>query len=711
MEQSRSEISGRMFIVLGLVFLLPVAIVLQILRVQIVEGENLRELWNQQAVDSISIPAERGRILDRNGRVLASDKVTFRVAVDPHAPEITMTDFHNIANVLASYSERHADHYINRINQASPNSRYVILDRQVNYEARDDLNELDIPGLIIEEQYRRRYNFESLAAHVLGFTNHQRQGTAGLEASLNSRLVGEDGIQQVRRDRTNQIRQMVGSPRKHPQQGNNLVTTLDTDIQAIAEDELQKGIDRTGAKKGTVIVMNPQSGAIKAMANYPSFDPNRPASTPGENRRNYAVADLIEPGSTFKLITSIAAWENNVVEMDEVFETPESGVVQISGQSMRDHDPLGDLTFPEVIQKSSNIATSEIAMRLDPEVLYQYSRNFGFGVGTGVGLPNEARGKLQRPYEWSGVTKPWLSIGYEIQVTPLQMAQAYAAFANDGKLLRPYLVDRIEDERGRTIEKTEPRKIRQVIDPETIESLKPVFEGVVSDSGTASYASVENLSIAGKTGTAQKFEDGRYQSKYRASFVGFFPAENPKYLTLVLLDEPELSFYGGFNAGPVFRNIAKRLIGIDEEWDLTPDDTDYDLRKFVTPNVAGLHVDQAEEVLRSMRVTYQHDGSGEQVTGQTPEPGELLAPGEVMTLEISEEEVFADEVGRVPDVTGMSMRRGSHLLRKAGYNVEMAGSGTIGAQFPEAETSYRKGRTVTVRGRTTELTDLITPGS
>lgn len=711
MEQTRSEISGRMFIVFGLIFLLPVAIVLQILRVQIMEGDNLRELWSQQAVDSISIPAERGPILDRNERVLASDKVTFRVAVDPHAPEITMTDFYNIAEVLSSYSNRSADHYINRINQASQNSRYVILDRQINYDAHDDLNELNVPGLIIEEQYRRQYNFESLAAHVLGFTNHQRQGTAGLEASFNSHLVGEDGIQQVRRDRSNQIRQMVGSPRKHPQQGNRLVTTLDTDIQAIAEDELQKGIDRTGAKKGTVIVMNPQSGAIKAMANYPSYDPNRPASTPGENRRNYAVADLIEPGSTFKLITSVAAWENDVVEMDEVFETPESGVVQISGQSMRDHDPLGDLTFPEVIQKSSNIATSEIAMRLDAEVLYQYSRNFGFGVGTGVGLPNEARGKLQRPYEWSGVTKPWLSIGYEIQVTPLQMALAYAAFANEGILLRPYLVDRIEDERGRTVEKTEPRKIRRVIDQETIESLKPVFKGVVSDSGTASYASVENLNIAGKTGTAQKYEDGRYQAKYRASFVGFFPAENPKYLTLVLLDEPGISFYGGFTAGPVFKNIAKRLIGVDEEWNLTPDDTDYELAQFVTPNVTGLHVDQAEDLLRSMRVTYQRDGRGEQITGQSPEPGQLLAPGESMTLELSEEKAFTDEVGKVPDVTGMSMRRGSHLLRKAGYNVQMTGSGTIGAQFPEGDTSYSKGRTVTVRGRTTELTDLITPGS
>ena len=699
-----------MFIVFGLIFILPVAIVLQILRIQITEGENLRELWNQQAVSSISIPSERGPILDRNGRVLASDKATFHVAVDPHAEGVTLEVLHNIAAILASHTERPASHYINRIDNASPNSRYVILATGIGYDAHDDLQSIDAPGLIVEEQYRRQYNFNSLASHVLGFMNHEHTGVSGLEASYNSYLQGRDGLQQVRRDRNNRIRQVVGSPRQRPQQGHRLVTTLDTDIQAIVEDELEKGIERTQSQSGTAIVMNPRTGAIKAMANFPTYNPNQPASDPSENRRNNAVADLIEPGSTFKLVTSVAAWENDAISENEVFDTPESGVTQIHGQYMRDHDPLGSLSFAEVIQKSSNIATSEIAMRLEPEILYQYSRNFGFGSRTGVGLPNEESGNLQRPYEWSRVTKPWLSIGYEVQVTPMQVAQAYAAFANDGVMMKPYLVDRVEDQRGNTIVQTRSEKIRRVFESETVEALKPIFEGVVSDSGTANEAKIEHLEIAGKTGTAQKYIDGRYQSRYRASFVGFYPSEDPKYLTFILLDEPGLSFYGGFNAGPIFRNIAKRLISMDEELDLQPEN-DFELADYVTPDLTGYPVSQASDLLGSLQIRHTTEGDGSRVAGQYPQPGDSIRPDQGMVLKLAgESELISENTGRVPDVTGMSKRRAVHILREAGYHVQPLGSGTIHQQFPEGETAYRKGREVTIRGRAADLTELISTG-
>ncbi len=710
MDNARTYILGRMFIVFGLVLILPVAIVVQILRIQVLEGDNLRELWNRQAIDFISIPAERGAIMDRQGRKLASNSVTYRIAIDPLAPELDRENLQDVARILGDHTENDASHYINRINQASENSRYLVLARRVGFDAYQALSALEVPGLIIEEQYRRQYSYDSLAAHALGFMNHEYQGMSGLEASFNNYLEGEEGLQQVRRDRNNQIREMIGAPRKQPQMGNNIVTTLDADIQAIVEDELRKGIERTSSKRGVAIVMDPKTGAIKAMANYPTFNPNRPASSPGENRRNFAISDEIEPGSTFKLVTSIAAWEEGVVDYDEVFDTPESGVKEIHGQTMRDHDPLGSMTFPEVIQKSSNIATSEIAMRLKPEVLYQYSRNLGFGTRTNVGLPNEETGRLHRPYQWSRVTQPWLSIGYEVQVTPIQMLQAYGALANDGAMMRPYIVDRVEDDRGKTIKQTRAKKIRQAIDPETVEQLKPVFEGVVSDSGTASYASIEHLSIAGKTGTAQKFEDGRYQSRYRASFVGFFPSEDARYVTFIMLDEPRLSYYGGFTAGPIFKGISERLIGLDDDWNLQPE-PDYEEPERIVPKIAGFSQDDAAGFLSGLNVNFSTEGQGQWVTGQIPEAGERIRPGQSIVLQLAGmDREEGENAGRVPDVTGMSMRRAIHVLRNAGYEVQPIGSGTVGNQYPEKGTAYSDGRTVTIRGRTSELTGLIESG-
>lgn len=711
MENTRTYILGRMFIVFGLVLILPVAIIMQILRIQFLEGDDLRELWNRQAIDFISIPAERGSIMDRQGRMLASNSVTYRIAVDPHAPGLSREDLQDVAQILGNHTGNNASYYLNRIDRAPANSRYIVLARRTGFDAYNELSLLEIPGLIIEEQYRRRYSYDSLAAHVLGFMNHEYQGMSGLEASFNNYLKGEDGLQQVRRDRNNQIREVVGAPRKQPQMGHNIVTTLDADIQAIVEDELKKGIERTSSKRGVAIVMDPKTGAVKAMANYPTFNPNRPASSPGENRRNFAISDEIEPGSTFKLVTSIAALEEEVVEFDEVFDTPESGVTKIHGQTMRDHDPLGSMTFPEVIQKSSNIATSEIAMRLQPDVLYQYSRNLGFGTRTNVGLPNEENGTLRRPYQWSRVTQPWLSIGYEVQVTPIQMLQAYGALANDGAMMRPYIVDRVEDERGKTVKQTRSKKIRQAIQPETVEKLKPVFEGVVSDSGTANYASIEHLSVAGKTGTAQKFEDGSYQSRYRASFVGFFPSEDARYVTLILLDEPRISFYGGFTAGPIFKGITERLIGLDDEWNLQPE-PDYSEPERVVPKIAGLRPDDAESLLRGLNVSFSTEGQGEWITGQMPAAGETIRPGQSIVMQLAGRERDAgDEIGSVPGVTGMSMRRAIHVLRNAGYQVQVIGSGTVGNQYPEEGTAYSDGRTVTIRGRTAELTGLIESGS
>jgi cell division protein FtsI (penicillin-binding protein 3) len=624
----------RAFIVLGLMLLIPGAITLQIMRIQFLEGSELRALWGEQAIDYVPIPAERGHILDASDRILVSNSVSYSVIVDPLAPRTSRADLDAICATLARFTDASKEDYVAKIRNAPKGSRYVLLERGVSRQGHDALRELGIRGLILEEHFRRRYNYETLAAHTLGYVNHNVDGMMGLESSFNSMLKGTEGEQQVQRDRNGRIRAVVGAPRRRPVAGNSIRTTIDARIQAIVEEELMAGVLRSRSNHGTVIIVDPETGAIKAMANYPTFNPNTPARYSDENRRDFAIADMIEPGSTFKLVTAVAATEQGVIKDNEIFHTPANGQKRIYGQMMRDHDPLGSIDFRNVIQKSSNIATSEIAMRLDKQTFYQYARNFGFGTPTGIDLPGEEAGRLQRPHSWSQVTLPWMSIGYEIQVTPLQMAMAYAAFANDGKLMRPYVVDEVIDERGNVVEKTRPHVVRSVVRPRTITDLSPIFESVLTEQGTAEFARVEGVQIAGKTGTAQKYIEGRYRTRYRASFVGFYPVDDPKYVCFVLMDEPRTSIYGGVVSGPVFRNITQRILALDErlhrEEVVHPDSIQY-----VVPRLDGYSKDDAFVLLDQMKLRYDTEGKGTTIESQEPKAGTRIARRDKIVLTLT----------------------------------------------------------------------------
>lgn len=698
----RSSIMGRMFLLFGFLLLLPAGILFQLLRVNVAEGDGLRKLWNSQAIDYVSIPAQRGNIYDTTGSLLATNRVIYKVAIDPRTVGRTSQDVHRIAQTLSKHTSRSANYYLRKIQNSPARSQYVVLEHSVPVQTYEDLNLLNIRGLILEEEYRRNYNFGSLASHVLGFVNHEMNGMAGLESEYNQLLKGKDGLQQVRKDPHNNIFAYVGAPRKQPEQGYSLHTTINSQMQAIAEEELEAGIKRHMAERGTVIIMNPKTGAIEGMTNFPTFNPNSPASIENENRRNYAISDQIEPGSTFKITTAIAAIEQDLVDFNEKFETPESGYKMIHGQAMRDHDPLGTMTFPEVISKSSNIATSEIAMRMEPESYYQYARNLGFGTPTQIDLPGETEGRLQRPYEWSLVTLPWMSIGYEVQVTPVQLIQAYAAIANEGVMMKPYVVESVRDEFGEILQQRKPASVRRVAKNETIKKLIPILEDVVSDSGTAGWASVEGLRIAGKTGTAQKFKDGRYRTKYRASFIGFFPVEDPKHVILVLLDEPKTSIYGGFTAGSIFKEIATRISGLDNaiEKSARPDAIAERAPK-IAPKLTGLLADDASTLLKENSIPFHKTGKGTYVVEQIPAAGEEIEPNKPIEIRLATfmTDSIPEGYAEIPDLTNLNMRQATYLLLKRGFEIETIGSGTIYTQFPKAGDLMKKGRTVSVRGK------------
>ena len=708
---SSNPLRGKLMILLVFILFLPVAIAVQVLRIQIIDGRDFRSLWSEQTLDELPIKAERGQIIDRKGRLLATNFVETKVAIDPKAPGMTPSLVDSVAFTLAQYTQTSASEYIQKIRSTTASPRYVVLERSAPVMAVYHFRSLNLRGIILEESYKRRYPFNALSAHLLGFVNHNGFGMTGLEKTYDAMLRGTDGAQQVRRNRNGEITAYVGAPQRLPEHGVTLETTIDGNIQAIVEEEIRRGMERWSAKGVTAIIMNPKTGEIVAMANVPTFNPNAPAASPTPSRRNRAIADMIEPGSTFKLVTAIAAVEQRKVRFDEIFDTPEDGRQLVYGQMLRDHDPLGTLSFTEVFSKSSNIATAEIAMRVEPRDFYQYARALGYGSPTHIDLPNEMPGRLQKPYEWSKVTLPWMSIGYEVQATPLQVLQSYAAFANGGEMMKPFVVKRSLDWNGKVINETTPTRIRQVAQPETIQKLLPVFEDVLADSGTAEQAAIEGLQIAGKTGTAQKYTNGGYgTSNYYASFAGFFPSRDPMYAMMILVDEPRGVIYGGWTAGTIFRHIAERIRGVDRALDKVPfipqEDT---LRRQVfegalaiTPDFVGQTREEAELFLRDLDLSFEIGGKGDRILRQEPVAGQRMDLDQPMKLWVGT--MNPSEVAlEVPELRGLSMKQATNTLIASGFEVQKVGSGTIYAQFPLPGERLRTGYAVTIRGKTRDL--------
>lgn len=716
---SPSTLHSRLFIVAGILLIVPIAVGIQLARLHFSAGEGLRALWKQQAVEMQDIPAQRGAIYDVNGRLLATNTAAYKVAVDPGFKTYTSKVADTVSYILAEATGIKASQYKKRITDAKKNkSRYVVLEKKLPHSTYMALKSLGERSVILEKQFTRAYTFNELGAHVLGYVNFNMDGMIGLEAQFNKELKGKPGKQQVRKSRLNKSFEYIGAPKQLPVNGKNIYTTLDVDIQSIAETELRRGIEKTRAKSGVVIVLDVKSGAVRSMVSWPTFDPNRPATTSEENRRNYAISDMMEPGSTFKLVTAVAAMNEGVLKNGEIFITPENGRTTIHGLALVDHDPLGNLRFDEVIAKSSNIATAEIASRIPKSHFYQYARNLGFGMKTDIELPGESTGLLKKPMEWTQVTQPFMSIGYEMLATPLQIAQAYAAFANNGILMKPYIVDKIVDEFGEIDQQFGASKVREAIDEKVVAKLIPIFKQVVSDSGTASWAQIEGLSVAGKTGTAKMVKNGRYTTAYRASFAGFFPAESPQYVCYVMLEEPKTSIYGGYASGPIFRRIAERIAaheGFTKNWLVDSREIKEFDGRIPEPTWIGR---TAEEVAAFEKVydldidlnkkTKSDDYAVVLASSQDKISEDTIHVADEIELEIQGLVTSNDDESlvEIPDVRGMSMRQASRVLLAVGLKPSVNRSGTVYSQFPLPGQKLQKGKNVAIRGKAVSMAEL-----
>jgi cell division protein FtsI (penicillin-binding protein 3) len=541
MNHRRANVRIRLLLVgFGLLFAVTLA---RAAWIQVVRAPSFEAMASRQHRQTIEIPAGRGTIFDRTGEPLAIGEQAITVYADPRnvvAPK-------KAAVKAAQTLGLNADNLYPELRDRS--KQFVYIERKADALKAGTLERMHVAGLGFYPEERRTYPQGRVAANVLGFAGTDNFGLDGLERSLDKTLAGKPGYEIVVRDPAGQAIDVVKS--RQERNGKNIVLTIDHQIQANAEQLLSAAVSRYGAKGGTAIVMDPHTGAILAMANAPTFNANDFATAPADLRRNRAVTDVYEPGSTFKIVTIAGALEDNVVTPETSFWLQPT--IHVADRVIHDshYRPAERMTVRQILAESSNVGTVTIAKeRLGGHELARWIDRFGFGHTTGSDLPGESPGMVL-PYDrWSGSTIGTVPIGQGIAVTPLQMISAYAAIGNGGVMPMPHVIDKIG---GKRVSHGQGRRI---VSRYTADRMIAMFRDVVLE-GTGTEAAIPGYTVAGKTGTANKAENGHYVNKYVASFVGVVPARKPRLAILVMVDEPHGQIYGGTVAAPVFRDIAR----------------------------------------------------------------------------------------------------------------------------------------------------------
>jgi len=528
---------------------------------QVVQAGSLRRIAESQHYLSRVLRAPRGVIYDQQGRVLAMSMQVPSVFANPRL----MHDKSQTAARLAKVLARNPQMVMRRLDR---DKGFVWVARHVDLTLTDQLQAFRRDGIGLQEEVTRVYPQGDTASHLVGIVNIDQQGLEGLELAFNGALRGRSGWQATARDAKGDLLTGPWTATIEPQPGYNVVLTVDSVVQEVVEEALAWGVEKFHAKGGSIIVIDPQSGAILAMANAPRFDANAPGRVPAAARRNRAITDLFEPGSVFKIVTASALLEEGAIRPDERVFCEEGAYHTIGHHILHDHTGHGWLTFHDVIKYSSNIGTVKAAQRLSPEALYRYIKAFGFGRKTGIELPGEISGLINPPARWSKLSPYVIPIGQEVGVTPIQLAVMISTIANGGRRVHPYVVDRIQTAEGTVVRMGAHRTPEPLLSRATAQHIEEMLVSVV-ESGTGQLANVQGLTVAGKTGTAQKIEPtGRYShSLFVASFVGYGPVPDPRFAMVVSIDEPHPLYFGGVVAAPIFRRVVERLASY---WDLTP---------------------------------------------------------------------------------------------------------------------------------------------
>jgi cell division protein FtsI (penicillin-binding protein 3) len=544
-------------IVLGFFFMIwLVGLTIRLLQLQVFEHPRLKTEVLEQNQNRNTIHPKRGTIYDCTGNILARSLPIQSIFFSPFKGEPPRLQFEKIKKLrkILNLSENELKNIYKRIER---NASFIWIKRKVDPGKEEKVRRLSLSGIYFLEENKRFYPHGKLAAHLLGRVNIDDIGASGIEYKYNSVLEGKKGEHLILRDAKK--REYRFEILKEPEAGKDLVLTIDETIQYYAEKELKKAMLKTGASWGTVILSQPSTGEILAMANYPTGNLNNPPPGPLSLDRNKAIHHNFEPGSTFKIITASAALEARKVNLNDSFDCSK-GFIRVAGKTIRDHELFGVLSFPEVIIHSSNVGTIQFGQLIGEEIFFKTIRAFGFGQKTGIDLPAEEKGIFRSLDNWTNISVSSLSIGYEISVTATQMLQAINAIANKGFIISPRVVKKILDSRDVATEK--PYRRRRIISERTALLLTSILQKVVQR-GTGTTARIRGYKVAGKTGTTQKFDPsiGGYSSDaHTSSFAGFVPADNPVLSMVVVIDEPKGPYSGGEVAAPVFREIASLVL-------------------------------------------------------------------------------------------------------------------------------------------------------
>jgi len=608
---------------------------------QIIQHEELVKRADKQHQRIVPLTPARGAIMDRNGTPLAVSVEMDSCYGEPRH----IQDVEGTATVLAPLLGTPKSEIVKKL---SSGKSFIWLERRLTPEVALRVKNMKLRGIGFVKENKRFYPNLEVAAHVLGFTGQDPNGLEGIELKYDSTILGNTGYLITERDNLGRDIAIKSTVIKNTSPGKNIILTLDKNIQYIAERELAKAVNDSGAKNGMALVMESDSGRVLAMANYPTFNPNAYFRYSLPQLRNRIVADSFEPGSTFKVFLIAAALEEKVVRPGDAFYC-ENGSYKIADRTIHDTHSYGRLSVSEVLKYSSNIGAAKIGFKLGDERLFRYLKNFGFGDRTGIDLPGESAGNLRDKRRWYGVDLANISFGQGVTTSAIQLAAAVSAVANGGNLMKPYIVERILDDTGQEVQKFEPQTLHRVISADTSQQLTKMMETVTATGGTGTNAAVEGFRVAGKTGTAQKVDavTHRYGAKRTASFVGFIPADKPKLTILVVVDEPKTSQYGGVVAAPAFRAIAQNALAY---------------LKIVPPG-----------------------GSNRQPQGVEAKNAPAKAAPELQQEAMSEGDALeepAEGEAIMPDFRGMSMRRVLQVMEKRNINIRLMGSGRATEQSP-----------------------------
>jgi cell division protein FtsI (penicillin-binding protein 3) len=674
------ETTNRLLIVACLSLLFMTAVFGRLGYLQLfLHGEYLVKAQRQQQ-HVIEITPKRGAIYDRNMHPLAMS-----IPVDSAFAVPSELGDHQLAARLLS-GVLGIPREVLEVRLESSHS-FVWIARKLPPDKKEAVEALNLKGVYFQKENQRIYPKRDLASHVLGFVDLDEKGLGGIEYELDGQIRGKSEKIIVMADAR---QRWFDGGEAQRERGANVILTLDEKVQYIAERELAAAIAKTHAMAGTVVVMNPNTGEILALANWPKFNPNAANESTAEARMNRAVTALYEPGSTFKLITLAAAFDQGITRPGEVFDC-ENGAVYVAGHRIRDHKPFGMLNVADILAQSSDVGAIKIALRLGAPKFYDYIRAFGFGQPTSVDLPGESKGLLRRLENWSAVSIGSISMGQEVGVTPIQLITAVSAIANGGMLYKPHVIAELK--RGDQALPAEgllaPAEPRRVIRPETAATLRRLMEGVILN-GTGPLARLDGWTAAGKTGSAQKIDPatGRYSpTQLIASFTGFAPISNPAVTILVSLDSPVGEHEGGQVAAPVFKRIAEQVLpylDVPRDVPLSPRLVDAAYKNREISNSAAL-----EDFTPT-----DFSGQLDQLPAEVPATKSKAGISQTGSVTVA-----VDEGGdiQVPDFSGKTMRDVTEICLRLGLEPVLIGSSLATNQMPAAGAKARRGAKVTVQ--------------